>query len=127
MNKPCFCGVCSNGKPCTSGLDCPTGSCGTTQYTIRNNGCAGTCNWNPATQRGTCSDAPTKSCFPDGPGQELIASGEAGVGDGFLVTQLANLTCLPSFGDPGIDSFTGFPGPVLFEARFLVTKRSVMR
>jgi hypothetical protein len=129
----CFCGVCMNGKPCTSKLDCPTGACGypgmsPTTYNVSNNGCGGTCNWSEATQRGTCSDAPTKSCFPDGAiGQALIATGEAAVRDGFLITQLANLTCLPSFGNAGIDQFGGFPGPVLFEARFRVEPRSVMR
>lgn len=130
----CFCGVCSDGTPCTSKLDCPSSSAcspppamGMPMYTVNNNGCADTCNWSEATRSGTCSDAPEKSCFPDGVlGQSMIAAGEAAVGDGFLISQLANLTCLPSFGNPGIDMFGGFPGPVLFEARFLVTQRSVM-
>jgi len=127
--EPCFCGVCSNGKPCTSSLDCPSGACGfagtsTAPVNVSNNGCSGTCNWNEATQRGTCSDTPTKSCYPDGAiGQTLIATGEAVVGDGFYITQLADLTCLPSFGNPLLDAIGGFPGPFLFESRFRVTPR----
>ena len=45
-------------------------------------------------------------------------TGEASVGDGFYIAQLANLVCLPSFGNGLIDAFAGFPGPLRFEARF---------
>ncbi len=130
--EPCFCGVCTNGKPCTSSLDCPSGACGfagstMTPINVANNGCpgTGTCVWNEAAQRGTCSNEATRSCFPDGAiGQELIATGEASVGDGFFLTQLANLTCMPSLGNALIDAIGGYPGPLLFEARFRVTART---
>ena len=129
--EPCWCGVCSNGTPCTSNLECATGTCGfagtvANPVNVSNNGCAdpATCTWNETTQRGTCSNDATKTCFPDGVlGQSMVATGEASVGDGFYIAQLANLVCLPSFGNGLIDAFAGFPGPLRFEARFRVTPR----
>jgi hypothetical protein len=133
--KPCWCGMCRTGTPCTSGKDCPDGFCGASQgpapanipWKVANNACMGTCNWDAATQHGTCSDKPTTPCFPDT--DPMVATGFAEVHDGFYITQLANLVCMPSFSTGGgvsalVDVIGGFPGPFLFQSRFRVTPRS---
>jgi hypothetical protein len=135
--KTCWCGMCANGKPCTSNRDCPNfdtcGAAGTmigTQmipWNVANNSCTDTCNWDPVTQRGKCSTPAGLSCFPDT--DPMIATGLAEVHDGFYISQLANLICMPSFNTgsgfgPAVDSSGGFPGPFLFESRFRVTTRS---
>ena len=133
-NRPCWCGMCDNGTPCTSTKDCP--SCGAKNplgntsitWAVSNNNCSGPCNWDATTQSGRCTNANnmTIKCFPDsGP---MIATGFAEVHDGFYITQLANLICMPSFNvgtflSGAVDVIGGFPGPFLFQARFRVTKR----
>lgn len=126
--KPCWCGMCSDGTPCTANFQCATGACNATSgppngstYTIKNNSCGSGCNWNMQTQTGTCIGAPATKCFPDS--GEIIAQGAAEVHDGFYIAQVANLECLPSFGSPLIDGAAGFPGPLLFQARFRVSTR----
>jgi hypothetical protein len=84
------------------------------------------CVFNAATQRGHCKMEPTRSCYPDG--GTIFAHGEAQVGDGFYVIQLANLVCMPAFSDGTslgnlYDAIGGFPGPFLYEARFRVDPR----
>jgi hypothetical protein len=133
--KRCWCGMCRNGLTCTSGKDCPDGFCGAAKgpapasipWNVANNACTGTCNWNATTQRGTCSDKPTTPCFPDT--DPMIATGIAELHDGFSITQLANLICMPSFSTGSgisalVDAIGGFPGPFLFQSRFRVTTRS---
>jgi hypothetical protein len=130
-SEPCFCGVCKDGAACFADRDCapatrPCGFAGSTMtpVDVSNNSCTGTCLWNEATQRGKCSNDPLVNCFPDGKlGQTLIARGAAEVGDGFYISQLANLVCLPSFKNAVIDQAGGFPGPFLFQSRFRVTPR----
>jgi hypothetical protein len=135
MGKHCWCGMCNNGMPCTSGKDCPDGFCGAKNppgntniaWSVANNNCTGTCNWDAATQSGRCSNDASIKCFPDsGP---MIATGLAQVGDGFYITQLANLVCMPSFNvgtflSAAVDQLGGFPGPFLFQSRFRVQTRS---
>jgi hypothetical protein len=132
--KPCWCGVCSdNGLPCTGDQDCPANSrCGAAQgpiprqvpWLVANNSCPDTCNYDPVTQRGLCPGTDLK-CFPDT--GTIVATGGSEVQTGYLVSQLANLICMPSFNTDGIsmflDMFSGFPGPFLFEARFRVEMR----
>jgi hypothetical protein len=133
--KRCWCGVCSNGAPCIAGKDCPDGVCGAAKgpapssfpWNVANNMCTGTCNWNAATQRGTCSNEPTRSCYTDT--DPMVATGTAEVHDGFYIAQLANLVCMPSFNtgvglSAFVDAIGGFPGPFLFQSRFRVTTRS---
>src|SRR5262249_31707136 len=120
--KRCWCGMCKDGSPCTSGKDGKDGNmCGFAQgptkgpWTVANNSCTGTCNWVEATQSGRCSDNPAQSCFPDS--GTIVATGLAEVHDGFYVSQLANLICMPSFNVDGlsaaVDQIGGFPGPFL--------------
>jgi hypothetical protein len=133
--KSCWCGMCTDGKPCTSTKDCTTGTCGAAKgpaptnipWNVANNQCTnGTCNWNPATQSGRCTDDTTRPCYPDT--GSMIATGLAEVHDGFYISQLANLICMPSFSTGGglsalVDIIGGFPGPFLFQSRFRVTTR----
>jgi hypothetical protein len=132
--KRCWCGVCTdNGLPCISNKDCPTGTtCGAAQgpaplnaqWRVANNSCPDQCDFNAATQRGTCRTNGLK-CFPDT--GTIIATGGSEVQEGFLVSQLANLICMPSFNTGGVGALVdfagGFPGPFLFEARFRVETR----
>lgn len=127
--KHCWCGVCDDGSPCTSTNQCASGTCGaatvggapvaTDNHTC---GAGNTCTWDATTQRGACSNAPTRACFPDT--GTITARGSTEVRDGFYVAQLANLLCLPSFGGL-LDPVSGFPGPLYFQARFRVTPRTV--
>ena len=139
--KPCWCGVCSdNGLPCIGNKDCPAGStCGAARgpaplsapWNVANNSCPDKCSFDALTQRGTCNtpmDANTNGlpCFPDT--GTITATGGSEVQGGFLVSQLANLICMPSFNTAGgagflVDAAGGFPGPFLFEARFRVDQR----
>jgi hypothetical protein len=129
--KKCWCGMCSNGQPCTRREDCPTGACGVATgpggvaYNTNNHGCGmGTCNWDPAKQEGRCSNMATKPCFPDT--GTIFARGTAEVREGFYIAQLANLLCMPSFDANGIvDLIGGFPGMLYFEARFRAIPRTV--
>jgi hypothetical protein len=106
------------------------GAAGTTQdpINVKNNGCgAGTCNWDPIARAGTCSNNGA-SCFPDGEiGASMVAEGAAEMNQGFFIAQLANLVCMPELDGVGtgfgMDAIAGFPGPMLFEARFKVTPR----
>jgi hypothetical protein len=133
--RHCWCGVCTKGTPCIADKDCPTGEkCGAAKapgsvnipWTVANNSCPGKCNFNATTQRGTCMDTGAP-CFPDG--GEIVATGGTEVHEDFLISQLANLICMPSF-NTGVgagvlvDIIGGFPGPFLFEARFRVETRS---
>jgi hypothetical protein len=131
--KHCWCGMCMDGKPCISNKDCSVGTCGLAKSTtnipwnVANNQCTGTCTWNATTQRGKCSDDPNRSCYPDS--GSIVATGFAEVHDGFYVSQLANLICMPAFSTGGgvsslVDAVGGFPGPFLFQSRFRVTTRS---
>jgi hypothetical protein len=136
--KKCWCGMCSgsNATACSSSDDCTSGTCGGTNggsgsaavvYNTANNTCVspGTCTWDAATQHGTCSNDATKKCFPDT--GTIIAHGSAEVrGDGVYNSQIANLTCLPTTGGGAgalIDASGGFPGPLLFQAKFTVQPR----
>jgi hypothetical protein len=131
-NKPCWCGVCDDGSPCTQNADCMTGNCGADNsgpggdppdypWNTDNHNCASTCDWDPVTQTGTCAGSGT-SCYPDT--GSIVARGESEVRDGFYVSEIANLLCMPAFGDSSVDPIGGFPGPLLFEARYRVTPRA---
>jgi hypothetical protein len=132
--KRCWCGVCNDGTPCTANKDCATGICGAAKspvdmnilWSVANNSCPGKCNFDGNTHHGTCMDN-GRSCFPDD--GEMVATGGAERNEDFLISQLANLICMPSFntGDPVgafVDAASGFPGPFLFEARFRVEPRA---
>lgn len=133
-NKPCWCGMCRDGTSCTANRDCPDNQCNAiegppmqgsalTPYNIDNNSCAGaaTCNWDPVTRRGRCSDAMAAPCYPDS--GQLTAAGRAEVRDGYYISQIANLVCMPAFG--GLpDLVGGFPGPFAYEAAFRITPRT---
>jgi len=126
--KDCWCGMCSNGTSCITDSDCPIGTCGaatgppgTTTYNTNNHSCTGSCNWDPVQRRGRCSNDATKPCFPDS--GTIVAAGSSEVGDGFYMSKIATLRCMPSFGG-FVDPAAGFPGPMLFEARFRVAPRT---
>jgi hypothetical protein len=136
--RRCWCGVCSeNGLPCIGNKDCPAGTtCGAAQaptpniqWLVANNACPGLCDFDVTTQRGTCRTADVtngQKCFPDT--GTIVATGASEVQGGFLISQLANLICMPSFNNGGaisalVDGASGFPGPFLFEARFRVDPR----
>lgn len=132
--KRCWCGVCNDGTPCVANKNCTTGTCGAAKspvnmniaWNVANNSCPGKCNFDALTQHGTCADS-GRPCFPDD--GEMVATGGTEVHKEFLISQLANLICMPSFniGDPTgafVDAASGFPGPFLFEARFRIETRS---
>jgi hypothetical protein len=132
--KRCWCGVCDDASPCASNKDCKTGTCGaanppgttTIAWRVANNSCPGKCNFDAATQRGTCAGT-TTPCFPDD--GEMVATGGTVVQEDLVISQRANFICMPSFntGDPigaFVDVVGGFPGPFLFEARFSVARRA---
>jgi hypothetical protein len=134
MGKHCWCGMCNNGTTCTSNKDCPDGFCGAKNppgntnipWSVANNNCTGTCNWDAATQSGRCSNDTNIKCFPDT--EPMIATGVAQVKDGFYIAQFANLICMPSFNvgnflSAAVDTLGGFPGPFLFQSRFRVMTR----
>jgi len=129
--KRCWCGVCSDGTPCTSNGQCAVGTCGAATVgglaiSTNNHACpmGASCNWNSATQRGTCSTGGAKACFPDT--GSMLARGSTEVGtNGSYTAQLANLLCLPSFGGL-LDPVSGFPGPLYFQARFKVTPKTAV-
>jgi len=128
--QTCWCGVCDDGSPCFADGQCTSGSCGFagtsgTPVTSSNNSCPGECVWDPAARAGTCSGNPTVSCFPDDLGTSIVAQGAAEVNQGFYITQLANLVCMPQLDHGFLDAVAGFPGPFLFEARFKVTPRGM--
>ncbi len=127
----CWCGMCSNGDPCQSNSNCPNNTTcgaatgpGNVSYVTANHACAspGTCVWDPAVQRGHCSNAATTPCFPDA--GTIVATGAAEVHDGYYISQLANLICMPPFGDALIDGVAGFPGPLFFQSRFRISPRT---
>jgi hypothetical protein len=122
----CWCGVCSDGTACSQDSDCATGTCGTamgsSSETIRNNNCTSGCTWDPTTETGSCVAPVGTSCFPNL--GSISATGVAEVHPGYYISQLANLECMPPTGNPGIDMVAGFPGPLLFDARFRVTTRT---
>jgi hypothetical protein len=134
----CWCGICSDGTPCTENSECADNVCGTpsigsAQFNVENNSCGSAgCNWNATTNSGACNGTGT-SCFPDT--GSMFAEGSAEVhyvpGGVYYISQVASLTCVPSFtlaSGPGIgamfDSVSGFPGPILFQARFQMNKRT---
>jgi hypothetical protein len=136
--KSCWCGMCRDGSTCIEDHDCAVGSCGASAgpppkniaYSVANNSCTDAggdaCVWNASTQRGHCKVMTNKPCFPDT--GTMFARGEAQVGDGFYVIQLANIVCMPAFSDGSplgnlLDGASGFPGPFLYEARFRVDPR----
>lgn len=125
--KPCWCGVCTDGTPCTADFECASGACaakgpGSATHVLKNNACGSGCLWDDATQTGRCADAPATPCFPDS--GDVVATGVAEKHDGFYISQVANLECMPSFGSAAIDGVAGFPGPLLFQARFRVSTRT---
>jgi hypothetical protein len=131
VGRHCWCGICTDGSPCERNSDCSAGNCGfgsAGNFPVANSECGsgGSCNWDDTTQVGTCSNMP-QHCYPDT--GTIVATGTAEVKDGYYNSQIANFTCLPSVGGSGlgkiIDSTGGFPGPLLFQARFKVTARKV--
>jgi hypothetical protein len=137
LTKSCWCGICSDGTACTENSDCADNVCGTptiggAQFNVNNNSCGSAgCNWNATTNSGACNGTGT-SCFPDTGSMFAVGSAEVHYVPGgvYYVSQVASLTCVPSFtltSGPGIgamfDGITGFPGPLLFQARFQVDTR----
>jgi hypothetical protein len=133
----CWCGICSDGTPCFENSQCSDNVCGVAtiggvNFTAQDNACGSAgCNWDPKTQSGTCNGT-TTSCFPST--GSMIAEGFAEVhyvpGGAYYITQIANLICIGSFsGTSGtgigamVDSTAGYPGPMLFQARFQVNTR----
>ena len=125
-DQHCWCGVCADDPllPCTRDSECPTGTCGTADgptdvpVVTAQSGCAQgeVCNWNPETLLGSCLDASGQetACMPaDG---EFSVNGSTAVQDGFFVTQVALLSCVPQIepdGAFGLDALYGFPGPIV--------------
>jgi hypothetical protein len=137
LTKSCWCGICSDGTPCVENSQCSDNVCGTptiggAQFNVENNSCGGAgCNWNATTNNGACNGTGT-SCFPDTGSMLAVGSAEVHYGGGGVsyISQVASLTCMPSFtGATGtgigvmFDSESGFPGPLLFQARFQVNTR----
>jgi hypothetical protein len=134
LANSCWCGICSDGTPCIENSQCPDNVCGVptvggAQFNVQNNGCGSAgCNWNPATNSGTCNGTQT-SCFPDTGSWYAIGSAQIHYVPGgvYYVSQVASLVCIPAFGGTGIgvtiDADTGFPGPLLFQANFQVNTR----
>jgi hypothetical protein len=133
----CWCGICDDGTPCTQNADCANNVCGvptvgSDQFHVENNSCTAGCNFDATTNNGTCNGTGT-SCFPDTGSMYAVGSAEVHYVPGgvYYISQVASLSCMPSFAltyGPGIggmyDSESGFPGPLLFQARFQVNKRT---
>ena len=137
VGQNCWCGMCGDGATCTSDDDCAIGSCGVgsagsgsaaVTFSTANNSCAAgnSCQWDSATQTGRCTNETDHACFPDS--GTIIAHGSAEVrSPGVYNSQISNLICLPNVGGGAfgglIDGGAGFPGPLLFQARFTVQTR----
>jgi hypothetical protein len=122
--KHCWCGMCSDGTPCTDSRQCPSGACtgsgSAGSYNTLNNSCGSAgCAWSETTHSGKCVGS-TTSCFPDT--GTISAVGFAEVHEGFYTEQIANITCMPPF-NPNLDGVIGVPGPLLFHAHFHVVTR----
>lgn len=139
--EPCWCGVCAGTlQPCHTAIDCgPGGSCvapSRPSLAIAPNACLGSCNWDPATQRGTCTipnpetDGGTlpSSCFPEGMGAEIRAPGKIEVNRTTYTIEVGHVACRAPvqsvFEGPiseEADRLVGLPGPQVSVLRFRVT------
>ncbi len=131
-SMPCWCGVCTeSAEPCFSDDQCgPESTCGwagpdpeAPVYRVAPDSCAESCDWNEETQSGTCLDAGgiEVGCLPRSGSIEVRAS--AAVLDGYYLSTLGLLTCVPATGNPLIDDVSGLPGPLYFRAGFEVRPR----
>lgn len=128
----CWCSVCANDerRACISDADCPGSTCGAaevggTPIVIGQDNCADgqTCIWDGTTLLGSCLDdnGTNISCFPtEG---ELSVEGSTSVQDGFYVSTLAILSCIPKIDSPEtfFDGQFGFPGPIAQRLPFTIT------
>lgn len=126
----CWCGVCNpSGAACFRDSQCPTGeTCGFAgpgdEFITANNQCPETdggpaCIWDSEAEVGACADDSGKACFPDD--QAIQARGSAEVRNGFYISTLAGLLCLPASPDSLSNSIVGFPGPVYIRYPYRVT------
>jgi hypothetical protein len=131
-SSSCWCGVCEEtALPCFSDSQCGPGrACGwpgpdpkAPVYNVAPNGCAETCAWNEVTQSGSCLNTGGQEvgCLPGSGSIEVRAS--AAVLEGYYLSTIGLLTCVPATGQPAVDVVTGLPGPLYYRAGFEVRPR----
>jgi hypothetical protein len=120
----CWCGECDDtGLPCENNSDCPTGTCNAGDgVPTKPHACpVGDCIWDDATQTGECANG--TPCFTnDG---EIRVPGDNHVMDGFYISRLAGLQCLPATGIQSTDQIIGLPGIMYSTTPYRVTPRSL--
>lgn len=123
-DRHCWCGVCADDErsACLSDSDCPGSTCGnsgtdTSPIIVGQDACADgeTCIWDEASLLGSCLDngGDEVSCFPTV--GEFNVKGTTSVQDGFYVSSMAVLSCIPKIDTPEtfFDAQFGFPGPLV--------------
>jgi hypothetical protein len=126
----CWCGVCEgSATACASDAECGEGGvCGWNGggtgepiYKVKPDACVDACAWDEVLQKGTCVDAVgnTVGCFPRTGSMEVRGSAE--VRDGYYVSTLGLLTCMPATGNALLDSLSGFPGPLFYQTAYRIT------
>lgn len=126
----CWCGVCEDtATPCASDAECGEGgSCGwpgedagNPTYRTAPDSCEGTCDWDEETSVGTCdnADGVEVGCLPRSGTVEV--QGGAEVLDGYYVSTIGLLTCMPASGSALLDGIAGFPGPLVYQSSYRVT------
>lgn len=129
----CWCGVCEDGTPCFSDDQCSPGStCGypgedpaNPQYKVQPDACVGSCDWDEATQSGTCTNAGggTVGCLPRSGTIEVRAGAKVEVPNGYYLSTIGLLTCVPATDNEAINLNSGLPGPLYYRADFEVRPR----
>jgi hypothetical protein len=128
----CWCGVCEDSAlPCFSDAQCGAGSScgwpgpipGMPQYRVAPDSCTTPCEWNEETQSGSClrGDGRRVGCLPRS--GTIAVRGGTVLREGYNVTTIGLLTCMPSSGDPTLDTIAGFPGPLYYQASYEVRSR----
>jgi hypothetical protein len=130
--ESCWCGVCEDtALPCFSDEQCgPDSICGwpgpdpkLPLYKVAPNSCADTCIWDEVEQNGYCLDESgvEVGCLPQ-EGTIEVAAGAA-VLEGYYLSTIGLLTCVPATGNPLVDDLSGLPGPLYYRSGFEVRPR----
>lgn len=131
-SESCWCGVCEGtGVPCFSDEQCgPASSCGwpgpdpaEPLYRIAPDSCADSCVWDEETQSGSCLDGSglEVGCLPRSGSIEVAAG--AAVLEGYYLSTIGLLTCVPATGNAIVDNLSGLPGPLYYRSGFEVRPR----
>jgi hypothetical protein len=93
------------------------------QYRVAPDSCTTPCEWNEETQSGSClrGDGRRVGCLPRS--GTIAVRGGTVLREGYNVTTIGLLTCMPPSGDPTLDTIAGFPGPLYYQASYEVRSR----